>query len=177
MIELERTYLAKFIPDNLKSCEHREIIDVYIPKESAHPSLRLRKNGDHFEITKKEPLKEEDVSQQREQTIVLTEQEFTTLHSQLKGKKIRKIRYKLKYKNNYAEVDVFQDSLTGLILVDFEFKNNQDKNNFRMPDFCLAEVTQEEFIAGGVLCGKSYDDIKSNLDKFNYKKLIMDLNV
>ena len=33
------------------------------------------------------------------------------------------------------------------------------------------EVTNEEFLAGGMLCGKSYEDLKENLEKFNYKKI------
>ncbi len=176
MIELEKTYLAKFIPDGLENCKYKEIIDVYIPKESAHPSLRLRKNGDHFEMTKKEPIKEGDASQQQEQTIILTEQEFIALNKQVEGKRLRKIRYQLQYKNNTAEVDVFQDALAGLVLVDFEFKSNRDKNNFQMPGFCLADVTQEKFIAGGMLCGKSYEDIENNLARFGYKKLIIKSN-
>jgi hypothetical protein len=35
----------------------------------------------------------------------------------------------------------------------------------------LADVTQEEFIAGGWLAGKKYSDIESFLNKYNYKKL------
>ena len=41
-----------------------------------------------------------------------------------------------------------------------------------MPDFCLAEVTQEEFIAGGMLCGKSFEDIKDKLEKFGYRGVV-----
>ena len=40
-----------------------------------------------------------------------------------------------------------------------------------MPDFCLADVTEEIFIAGGMLGGKKYKDIEIDLKKFNYKKL------
>ena len=43
-----------------------------------------------------------------------------------------------------------------------------------MPDFCLKEVTQELFIAGGMICGKSYEDIEENLKRFNYLKLFME---
>jgi len=42
-----------------------------------------------------------------------------------------------------------------------------------MPDFCLADVTQEEFLAGGFLAGKKYLDIQSFLDKHGYKKVII----
>ena len=43
-----------------------------------------------------------------------------------------------------------------------------------MPDFCLADVTQEKFIAGGMICGKSYEDIEKELKRFNYVKLFLD---
>ena len=46
MIELEKTYLAKEIPQGLKDCNSKEIIDIYIPKSNAHPKIRIRKNGD-----------------------------------------------------------------------------------------------------------------------------------
>lgn len=170
MIELEKTYLAKELPEDLENHESKEVVDIYIPKESDHPSLRIRKNGDKYEITKKEPVKEGDASIQKEQTIILRETEFLSLQK-LDGKKIRKIRYSYKNDNYEAEIDVFKDDLEGLVLVDVEFELENEKDNFEMPDFCLADVTQEKFVAGGMLCGKSYRDIEENLKKFNYSKL------
>ena len=73
-----------------------------------------------------------------------------------------------------AEIDVFQGSLKGLIVVDFEFDSMEEKESFEMPDFCLADVTNEVFIAGGMVCGKSYEDIENNLKKSNYVKLFLD---
>ena len=171
MYELERTYLAKYIPEGLEKCEKKEIIDIYIPKIKEHPTLRIRKNGNKFEITKKEPI-ENDSSHQEEQTIGLTEEEFNEL-MKLDGKRVRKIRYFYRYKDRIAEIDVFQDKLKGLILVDFEFESKQEKDSFIMPEFCLADVTQEEFIAGGMLCGKSYEDIEKELESYQYKKLYL----
>jgi len=174
MNELEKTYLAKELPKGLKNCKSKEIIDVYIPKTSEHPVLRLRKNGDKFELTKKEPIREGDSSHQNEQTIVLTETEFKALNNQVKGKRVRKIRYFYDFEGRIAEFDVFQNDLLGLVVVDFEFKTLEEKEKFIIPDFCLAEVTQEKFIAGGMLCGKSYRDIKKDLEKFGYNKLFLE---
>ena len=168
MIELEKTYLVKEVPNDLTSYPSKEIIDLYIPKNRVHPTLRIRKNGNKFEITKKEPLKE-DASEQEEQTIILTEEEFYSL-VEVEGKKAHKIRYYYNYNGRTAEFDVFQGPLKGLILVDFEFDSIEDKNSFQMPDFCLADVTQEQFIAGGMVCGKSYEDIQENLNRFGYKR-------
>ena len=172
MIELERTYLAKKIPEGLQACPFKEILDVYFPKLSDHPKLRLRKQGTKFEITKKQPVHQGDASQQEEQTIVLNHEEFDTLCS-LEGKRVRKIRYYYPYKGRTAEVDVFSDLLLGLVLVDFEFETLEEKNAFEMPDFCLAEVTQETFFAGGIVCGKKYDDLEADLKRFHYQKLFL----
>ncbi len=167
MIELEKTYLAKIVPEGLK--DGKEIIDIYFPKSERHPILRVRKTGDKFEITKKSPV-ENDVSVQKEHTIPLTEKEFEEL-SKLDGKKVSKIRYTYDYNGRTAEIDVFQGALKGLVLVDFEFETEEEKNKFEMPDFCLADITPEEFIAGGMICGKSYEDIEEELEKYDYKKL------
>ncbi|MBN2142485.1 hypothetical protein JW711_04095 [Candidatus Woesearchaeota archaeon] len=171
MIEIEKTYLAKSIPPEALKGRSKEIIDFYIPPSRAHPDLRIRKNGDEYEITRKIPAGDgTDKGKQVEMTIPLSKEEFESL-SQAPGKKIHKIRYLMDYKGLTAEVDVFQGDLQGLVLVDFEFENPEVSDAFEMPDFCLAEVTQEQFIAGGMLCGKRYEDIRAELEKFKYEKL------
>ncbi|MBE0427250.1 MAG: hypothetical protein IBX72_11485 [Nitrospirae bacterium] len=170
MIEIERTYLARYIPEGLRNCDCSEVVDIYIPADSVHPKLRIRKNGRKHEINKKQPVQGNDASHQMEQTIKITEDEFNAL-SIIAGKKIHKVRYYYPYNGRTAEIDVFQGPLEGLVLVDFEFKTTEEKDNFVMPDFCMADVTQEEFIAGGMLCGKSYEEISDSLKKFNYSKL------
>lgn len=172
MLELERTYLLKFVPDGLHNCEKKEVIDIYVPKNKNHPTLRIRKNGDKFEITKKVPIDFGDTSRLKEDTVQILEEEFKEFHG-LHARIVSKIRYFYKHKDRIAEVDVFQGALKGLVLVDFEFDTEKEKEEFVMPDFCLVEVTQEEFIAGGMLSGKSYEDIEEGLKKLNYEKIIV----
>ena len=172
MIELERTFLAKELPD-LSSCKFKDMIDIYIPKEIDHAQIRIRKNGDKYEMTKKQPLIEGDSSRLVEQTINLSEEEFNGLEKELVGRRVYKRRYLLDFEGRIAEVDVFLKDLEGLVLVDFEFEKEEEKQAFSMPFFCLADVTQEEFIAGGMLCAKSYSDLEADLARFNYKKIYM----
>ena len=90
MIELEKTFLIKRLPD-LKDCESVEIVDIFIPKTAEHPNLRIRKiigKTNRFEITRKSPIKN-DKSRQREITIPLTKEEFDVL-SKLDGKVLHK---------------------------------------------------------------------------------------
>jgi|SRR3989344_5478235 len=172
MQELERTYLIKKIPEGLTKLPHKEILDIYIPSSAEHPVLRIRKAGNKYEITKKEPIRGGDSSDQLETTIPLTQEEYAEL-AELKGKRVRKVRYYLTKESHTFEIDVFQDGLRGLVLVDVEFKNIAEKNAFAMPDFCLAEVTQEDWCAGGMLCGKQYKDIEPELKRFGYLPIVI----
>lgn len=169
-IELEKTYLAKYLPKGLKKFPSKEIKDIYIPKESYHPVLRVRKNGDVYQMTKKEPVEDRDSSEQYEHTIKLTKKEFTALEK-LSGKKSRKIRYYYELSGRTYEIGVFKDALAGLVLIDVEFIDKKDKDAFEMPDFCLADVTQEEIFAGGMLAGKKYSNLTKDLKKYKYSKI------
>lgn len=170
MIELELTYLAKSLPDNLVRCESKEMVDLYIENGTDHADLRVRKSGDVYELTRKTPVAEGDASAQQETTIALNEAEFESL-SGVHARRIEKTRYYVAHEGRTAEFDVFKGELAGLVVIDFEFATEAEKAAFVRPDFCLADITQERFIAGGVLAGKSYADIESELDRFSYQSL------
>jgi adenylate cyclase len=166
---MERVFLAKTLPKRFDSS--REMLDIYFPKSAEHPTLRIRKNGERFELTKKQEVDAGDCSVRREQTINISEAEFNELEAGIEGKRIHKQRKTLNYKGLVAEFDVFLGPLRGLVLVDFEFKTEAHKQIFEMPDFCLAEVTQDKTFAGGMLCGKGLADIKPRLQEYGYNEL------
>ncbi|MBN1896355.1 MAG: hypothetical protein JW789_01345 [Candidatus Aenigmarchaeota archaeon] len=120
-------------------------------------------------MTKKTPIDGNDKSIQNEQTIILTKEEFLAL-SKLEGKRLEKVRYFHNHNGTSIEIDVFSGDLAGLVLVDVEFNSENEKSAFRKPDFCLADVTQEDFLAGGMLAGNKYEDIAPKLAEFGYKK-------
>lgn len=174
-IELERTFLVKELPPEIENCKSVEILDIYIPKTVDHPILRIRKIGDIFQITKKAPIKGTDSSEQYEKTIPLSEEEFKEFTT-LEGKRLRKIRYYCPWqdknvKDNRAEIDVYLDDFRGLVSADFEFNSTIEKDNFKMPGFCLTDVTQEKFMAAGWLAGRKYTDIEVFLKRYGYKKI------
>jgi CYTH domain-containing protein len=167
MVELELTYLAKTLPTNLKKYPSKSIIDLYINNGTNHSDLRIRQNGDRYELTRKTPVEDGDASKQTEITIALNQREFESF-SNADSRRVAKTRYFYDHRGRTAEFDVFKGNLTGLVVIDFEFDNEDEKELFKMPDFCLADITQETFIAGGVLAGKSISDIKNELQKFSY---------
>lgn len=169
MIELERTFLLKFFPDEIRSAEKTEMVDCYVPVGAPHCFLRIRKRGNRFEITKKVPVDDSNFSELKEETIHLSKYEFQGL-STCRSKDVIKDRYKFVYDGRHCEVDVFKGPLRGLVLVDFEFESKEDKDSFVMPDFCLTDVTQEDSIAGGLLAGKCLEDIRAFLGKYGYEE-------
>lgn len=170
MDEFELTYLPKNLPADLNSASFKKMLDIYVPAIAEHPYLRIRKNGDKFEITKKKPVKDGDSSHQLETTIILEEAEYHDLEA-IVGKRVAKTRYNYQQDGILFEIDVFEDDLKGLVLVDVEFDSAEAKAQFLAPEWLLKEVTQESFLAGGMVCGKKYSDLQNKLELFGYKPL------
>jgi CYTH domain-containing protein len=168
-LEVEVTYLAARLPD-LTGCKHREMRDVYFPADAAHAHLRIRQKDDSYEFTKKTQPDPDDAGTQNEENVILTKEEFDALAAG-NGRELAKTRYYMPYNGYLAEIDVFKGDLKGLVVIEFEFKSKEERDAFVMPDFCLADVTQDEFIAGGVLAGKSLADMQPYLEPYHYKAL------
>lgn len=168
-LELEYTFLAKDLPQEIrdKKVKPTRIMDVYVPDTPEHSHLRLRQRGEKYEITKKLPVKSGDASAQTENTISLTKDEFKSL-SVASQKRVVKDRYNIKIEGYPAEVDVFREKLQGLVMIDFEFGSEKERQEFVRPKIVLADVTQEDFVAGGMLAGKSYKGIEQKLEEFGY---------
>ncbi len=171
LTEIELTFLAKKLPNEIKNIVPEYMEDFYIPENSKFPVLRLRNKNKKYEITKKTPVRPGDYSEHTEHTILLTETEFLSL-TKASNRKVSKKRFKTKINGYTADVDVFVGDLKGLVLIDFEFINNKEKENFILPSCCLVDVTQERTILGGQLAGKKYEDISDWLDGMNYKKVL-----
>jgi len=67
-------------------------LDIYIPLESDHAHIRIRKHGDSMIIMKKELTTPGDLSSMKESVIDLDQEEFNALQ-QVPGKRIHKRRY------------------------------------------------------------------------------------
>ncbi len=143
-----------------------------MPANSKHAKLRIRRSGDSYTITKKSLISEETASEQVEENISINKEEFDAFRN-IEGNKIEKIRYYYKYLDRCVEFDVFCGKLRGLVLVDIEFESSDDMKKFIMPDFCLADVSEEELIAGGVLSRQSFKSLSDFFKKYNYKKIIL----
>ena len=175
-VELERefTFLMNSLPADLDQFPSKIIEDNFIPAESDHPVIRIRRNGDQLVITKKYPENSSDElggdsSRMVEHTIELSPAEYAALN-QLPGKRFKKRRFVYEIGDLMAEVDIYLDDLAGLVVIDFEFDSDEAMAAFQKPDFIGPDVTQDSLVAGGMLCGKKYADIADQLiEKYDYR--------
>ena len=158
MLEIEKTFLVKKIPDDLSAFSSCQIKQGYI--SSSQPPLRIRQKGDKFELTKKTPLTEGDYSSFEEINIYLTEYEFNKLWP-LTEKSLEKIRYKIPLDNNLiAELDIFKADLDGAAFVEVEFSSKEQMDSFQAPEWFGKDITNQDFSANAFLAGKNFSEVK-----------------
>ena len=87
-LEIEKRFLvSKDKVEHLKSLivPGSKVImnDVYIPNGNAHKDLRLRQKGDKYMLTRKRPIKDDDLTTMLETTIELSKYEFDALSNSI----------------------------------------------------------------------------------------------
>lgn len=169
-IEYEKTYLLRQLPEDIEKVPYVTIRDTYIPDTADHAHLRLRAKDNSYVITKKNPVAGTDSSVQYEHTIELTKEEYDALVTCSKKTAVKR-RYVMQVAGRTAEIDLYGEELSGLVVIDFEFSSETEKDVFEMPDICLVDVTQDETVAGGYLPGRSYEDIEPALRKYGYERI------
>jgi len=160
MIEIEKTFLVKQIPANLKKYKFSKIKQGYI-SDLPHP-LRIRQNGDKFELTKKFMIGN-DIKVQEEVNLPITSEEFNKFWP-LTISSIEKTRYYISILNNLtAELDIFEGKMSGYQVVEVEFKSEQDMNNFVPPDWFGPDISLEDIASSRKLSTMTINDVKTRL--------------
>jgi adenylate cyclase len=161
--EIERTFLLKSTPKNLDEFKKQYLMDVYLPPELQNPQIRLRQIDKKFFLTKKYPQNVNDLSIMIEETLNLSELEFDYFKSYLKGKKLEKTRYSKTYETFHIDLDVYLGDLSPLIILDVELTNPDENIDEILKHFNVeVEITNNKKFAGGLIAGKTYNEIFEN---------------
>ena len=83
-------------------------------------------------------------------SLYLDEVEYQTLLS-LPGDELRKRRWSIDIAGQPAAVDVFEGSLSGLLLLEVERRTSEDLAAFAPPQWVVEEVTADPRYSGGSL--------------------------
>jgi adenylate cyclase len=135
--EIERKFLIKYLPVEILRSRHFQIAQGYLANEPGGRHVRLRKKGKTASLT----FKVGRGTAREEREVTLSAKQFATLWPATRGRRLRKVRYELPWKNLTIEIDIYRGSNHGLIVAEVEFSNQASRRKFKPPSWFGAEVT------------------------------------
>ena len=164
-IERERRYLLQDLPEGLNRADHHlQITDNYL----TGTRLRIRKVRDPktnkwvVKFTQKFAPNENDLSRTMITNLYLNATEAEIL-SIFEANEIRKNRYYFDFAARRYSIDMFIGDLFGLVLAETSFETDEELEDFQMPPFALADVTNNEIFSGGKLSELTFADVKNEI--------------
>ena len=166
--ELHRSFLVDGLPEPLtRASAHIQIFDNYIHETR----LRLRsvRNPETAGWTRilqqRFPAVEGDLSCLKISEIYLNEIEYAHFET-FEGSEIRKNRYFHEFDRRTFAFDVFLGKLWGLNIARVEFESEDELGKFEPPPFGVLEITQDPFFLGEVLVTKTFEEVRTEVAKF-----------
>ena len=162
VVERERRWLCREVPRELIA-RTETIVDLYVTgaqlrlREARLLEAPLLEGGPAMlRLSRKADV---DARTRLITSIYLPENEFAVLAAALPGRRIRKIRHRLKAPPGVVlSADEFQGELLGLRMVEAEFDTDERMASFAMPDFAIREVTDDPRFGGGYLVANGLPD-------------------
>ena len=138
--EIERKFLLRRLPDRLKRSRHYIIEQGYLATESAGRQVRLRKKGKTASLT----FKVGRSRSREEREIRLSPKQFAALWPATAGRRLRKLRYEIPWRNLLIEIDIYRGRHSGLVVAEVEFSDHVTCRKFKPPSWFGREVTGEK---------------------------------
>ena len=140
--EIERKFLVKHLPAQLKTARRYAIAQGYLAAEADDRHVRLRRKGNKASLTFK--IVHGDGSLREEREIKLTPKQFAALWPGTAGRRLQKVRYEIRWRGSLVEIDVYGGRNKGLIVAEVEFPSRAACRKFKPPDWFGREVTGEK---------------------------------
>lgn len=135
--EIERKFLIKRLPSELKRFRHYAIAQGYLAYELRGRHVRLRKKGKTMTLT----FKVGRGTAREEREIKLSAKQFAALWPATVRRRLRKLRYEVPWKNLIIEIDIYRGVNRGLVVAEVEFPSQVACRKFKPPKWFGAEVT------------------------------------
>jgi CYTH domain-containing protein len=121
-------------------CRRFEIEQGYLATESAGRQVRLRRRDNRASLT----FKVGRANHREEREIRLSAKQFAALWPGTAGRRLRKVRYEIPWKNVVIEIDVYLGRHSGLVVAEVEFPDRLTCRKFKPPSWFGREVTGEK---------------------------------
>jgi len=136
--EIERKWLIRRLPESSLG-EPLEILQGYIAVTPNGNEVRLRMKGGRYFLT----VKTSGNQVRGETEIELQRDEFEVLWPATEGARLHKNRYNLRYRGFTIEVDIYAETLSGLVIAEVEFGSEQEAAAFEPPEWFGEELTMD----------------------------------
>jgi adenylate cyclase len=138
--EIERKFLLKRLPEELKRSRRYVIAQGYLATEPAGRQVRLRKKGKTTSLT----FKVGRGAAREEREIKLSSKQFAALWPATAGRRLRKLRCEIPWRNLLIEIDIYRGRHSGLVVAEVEFPDHAMCRKFKPPSWFGREVTGEK---------------------------------
>jgi adenylate cyclase len=138
--EIERKFLLKRLPEKLNRSRRYVIAQGYLATEPAGRQVRLRRKGKTASLT----FKVGRGRSREEREIKLSPKQFAALWPATAGRRLRKLRYEIPWRNLLIEIDIYRGRHSGLVVAEVEFPDYATCRKFKPPAWFGREVTGEK---------------------------------
>jgi CYTH domain-containing protein len=138
--EIERKFLIKRLPVEILRSRHFQLVQGYLANEPGGRHVRLRKKGKTASLTFK--VGRGSIREERE--VRLSPKQFATLWPATAGRRLRKTRCEVPWKNLVVEIDIYHGRNNGLMVAEVEFRSQASCRKFKPPRWFGREITGEK---------------------------------
>lgn len=141
-MEIERVFLlSDNVAKALSSMANKSYeIEQYYTHIGAEEE-RYRKKGNNFFHTLKKDTSDSMIREEIETKC--TEEEYELNKGRIVGSVISKTRYVVPFEEKNLEVDIYKSYLSGLAVVEIEFKDEKEANDYSIPSCFGDEITDD----------------------------------
>ena len=164
-IELEKAWLVKKLPADIKKCKRSQITLAYLQNYEDEngrkiKDARIRKIDGVYQLTVKFYAgSEKESGQLIEETRELSKEEYIELIKTAKSK-IVKTRYYYPLENGLAgEIDIYENNLKGLEVVEVEFPTLAKEKDFIEPEWFGKETTDSKGIYPPIIADMTLEEV------------------
>ena len=148
MTEIERKWVLDAPPRWPADHPQRHVEQGYVALDEAGAEVRVRRADEELTLT----IKSAPGLVRVEEELALSEAQFESLWALTEGRRVVKTRHLIALEAGLtAEVDVYEDALSGLVTAEVEFGSEEASAAFDAPDWLGREVTGDKRYANRAL--------------------------
>lgn len=169
IMEIERKFLIRALPENLDQYPHCHITQGYI---NTNPVIRLRRKDSEYILT----VKGSGLLEREEVEFPLEKSVFDHLMTKVEGCIIKKMRYKIPWNSFIIELDVFEGAYSGFRMAEIEFPDREIALNATVPEWFGPEVTMDSRFHNSSL-SSNHDESISEFMKYQHDLLTKGIKI